>query len=129
MLGMRRRWRRRWHNSRASLVKFQIARRRADHFIGLVHVYLRVLSAVVYDCVHYHSTTAAGAVALAVNSIALDDTPPAARPPVLFEFVERILRVILRMLLPIGIFVIDAVCGFVILFLQRGEKVIGNALF
>src|SRR5580658_7449079 len=110
------------------LAKFQIAGRCADGLIGFIHVQLGVFGAVVHDQVDDHAASTAGAVTGAVNLIALNVTPLAARSPILPELVERILLVILRMLLPGGVGKVDAVSCFEIFFLQRREEFSGNAL-
>src|ERR1019366_6666274 len=109
--------------------KFQIAGRCADRLIRFVHVQLGVLRAIIHDQVDDHATSTAGAVTGAINLIALDEAPLAARSPVLLEFVQRVWRMILWMLLPLGIGKVDAVGSFEILLLQRRKEFIGDALF
>src|SRR6202035_686206 len=110
------------------LAKFQIAGRGTDRLICLVHVQLGVLRTIVHDQVDNHATSAAGAVAGAVNLVALDDAPLAAWSPVLLELIQRILRVLLRMLLPARIGVVNAICCFKVLLLQRRKEFIGHML-
>src|SRR5271154_4001894 len=109
-------------------MEFQIAGRRADRLIRLVHVQLGVLRAIVHNQIDNHSSSTAGTVAGAINLKALDDAPLAARSPILPEFVEGILRVILRVPLPPGVGVVDAVGSFEILLLQRRKEFTGDAL-
>ena len=111
------------------LAKFQIARRHADCFVGFVHVQLGVLRAIVHDQVNDNASTTAGTVAGAINLITLHNAPLAAGAPILPEFVKRILRVILRMLLPFRIVIVDAVGGFEILLLQGRKEFVCNVRF
>ena len=111
------------------LPEFQIAGRRADRLVRFVHIQLGVLRAIVHDQIDHYSASTAGTVAGAINRKALDRTPLPAWPPILPEFVKRILRVILRMLLPCWIGVVDTVSRFKILFLQQREEFIRDAFF
>src|ERR1700734_1976354 len=119
MLATRPPLRKRSSNSSQALAEFQITRRRADRLIRFVPIQLRVLGTVVHDQVNNHPCPAAGTIARAEDLISLNHTPLTARAPILPEFVERILRVILRMLLPRGVVVVNAVSRFEILLLQR----------
>src|SRR5580700_571194 len=64
-----------------------------------------------------------------VHVIALDQPPLPAWSPVLHETLESVIRVLLRVLLPVWIVVPDPVSLFVILLLEGREKVIDLALF
>ncbi len=81
------------------------------------HIQLRVLGAIIHDEIDDHAASTARAVAGAINPEAFNNTPLAARSPILPELVERILLVILRMLLPCGIGEVEAVRRFEILLL------------
>src|ERR1700680_1800928 len=82
---------------------------------------------VVDDDVHDHATAAAGAGARAVDFVGLDQSPLSARTPVPVELIERVLRMLAWVLLPLRIVHPDAVSGFVILLLQGIEEVADNA--
>ena len=111
------------------LPEFQIAGRRADRLVRFVHIQLGVLRAIVHDQIDHYSASTAGTVAGAINRKALDRTPLPAWPPILPEFVKRILRVILRMLLPPRIGVVDAISSFEVLLLQGRKELIGDTFF
>src|ERR1700739_31676 len=86
-----------------------------------------MLGTIVYDHVNHYAGSPARTIALTVDVIALDDAPLAARAPVLLEFVDRILRMILRMPLPIRGVIVNSVGSSEILPLQRGKKMLRYA--
>jgi hypothetical protein len=88
-----------------------------------------VLRAIVHDQVDDYAASTARTITGAINLITLDDAPLAAGAPILPEFVKRILRVILRMLLPPRIGVVDAVSSFEVLLLQGRKELIGDTFF
>ena len=67
-------------------------------------------------------------VGRSVNPVGFDKAPLAPRSPVAIEVRVCVLRIFLLMLLPAGIVEINAVGGFVILALKRGEELVHAVL-
>ena len=87
-----------------------------------LHPDLRMLRAVVHDHIHDHSGAGTRASARSIDFFGLDQAPLAARSPIAIELVERIFRMLLRMLLPLRIVHPDAVGGLVILLLEASKN-------
>src|SRR5271169_2295421 len=82
-----------------------------------------------YDLDYHASAAKTFGVGRSVDPVGLDQSPLAARSPVAIEVRVCVLRIFLLMLAPAGVVEVNAVGGFVILMLQRGEKLVDYVLF
>src|SRR5438552_535154 len=103
-------------------------RSQAESFLFLLDVNLLVLGTLVHDHLDDYAAAALGTFAGRVNFVALDQSPFPARPPVAIELVVRVHGVLLRVLLPGGIGHVEGIGGFIVLLLQRGEKLLDQTL-
>src|SRR5215469_3764112 len=104
------------------------ARGGAEGLFFLLNVNLLVLRALVHDYFDDHSAAALGTFSGRINFVILDQPPLSARAPVAVELVVGVERVLLRMLPPVRVGHVEAVRGFVVLFLENGEELVDEVL-